>query len=471
MRKNIALLFICLFTLSAYASNYEYKFRLYLKDKKDTPVLNTAGEVDPSLFLSEKAIKRRAKHNIKIDERDFPLSPLYINEIESTGATIVAKSKWNNTVAVHIKDSSLIEELQKLPFVTDSKLVWRGSSQRSALPADTIDHYPIDVPSVQNSYYGYAYSNIQMLKGDTLHNRGYKGEGMTIAVIDAGFNNYPKIEFLDNINLVGYKNFVPENESLFNQKNQHGTNVISCIATNKPSIYVGTAPNADFWMLGTEDSESEFPIEEDYWAAAIEFADSVGVDVVNTSLGYTNFDAPAESHTRAGLDGKTALISKSANIASRKGLFLVISAGNAGNRAWGKVSAPADAEGILTVGAVARDSIIALFSSRGLTADLRIKPDVVALGFNSVVIDDRGRVALKSGTSFSSPIMCGIVACLWQAYPTLSNYELLDIIREASDRFEDPSSIYGFGIPDMEKAMNLAQKAAERKERLKTLYQ
>lgn len=462
MKKILLLTSVLIASSSLIASNYEYKFRLTLKDKG-----NTTYSIDkPEEFLSEKAIARRAKHNIEINEIDLPISSDYIQQIEHIGGIVVAQSKWNNTVAVHVQDSILVDKLNQLPFVESSKLVWRGAPKTEAPAFDTMERYPIVEDSTAN-YYGRAYDNIKMLKGDTLHQRGYMGEGMTIGVIDAGFNNFNKIDFFDNIKIEGYKNFVYENHNLFKQKNQHGTNVISCIATNKAYRHVGTAPHASYWMLGSEDSATEFPIEEDYWAAAIEFADSVGVDVVNTSLGYTKFDEPTESFTRATLDGKTALISKAANMAVKKGMFLVISAGNSGAKEWGKVSPPGDAHGILTVGSVMRDSLISSFSSRGLTADLRIKPDVVALGSNSVLIDDKGLVSLKSGTSFSSPIMCGIVACLWQAYPSLTNLELLDIIRESADRAEDPSTTYGFGIPDMEKAMKLADELLDQKARIK----
>lgn len=463
MRKVLLLASMLLSIHNLFALDYEYKFRLTLKDKGKTEYSINK----PEDFLSDKAIARRAKHNIEINELDLPISSDYIQQVKSVGGIVVAKSKWNKTIAVHVKDSIMVEQLQALPFVESAKVVWRGTAKTEAPAFETMERYPIQDDSISDNFYGQAYDNIKMLKGDTLHNRGYKGENMTIGVIDAGFNNFDKIDFFDNINIVGYKNFVYENHSLFRQENQHGTNVLSCMATNKPYKHVGTAPNASYWLLGSEDSASEYPIEEDYWASAIEYADSVGVDVINTSLGYTKFDAPAESFTRAILDGKTALISKAANIAVRKGMFLVISAGNSGAKEWGKVSPPGDAHGILTVGSVKRDSIISPFSSRGLTADLRIKPDVVALGSGSVLIDDEGSVALKSGTSFSSPIMCGIVACLWQAYPSLTNYELLDIIRESGDRAEDPSTTYGFGIPDMEKAMKLAQELLEQKERIR----
>lgn len=474
MKKYLILLLFSSLSLSIFSSDYEYKFRLYLKDKGQMSYSIDA----PEKFLSTKAIERRISQNKKIDETDLPISKDYLRKIEEEGGIIVAKSKWNSTVAVHLKDSATITKLENLDFVESTKLVWRSEPPRlkaralaereALLINDSVKYYPITDTLVDN-FYGQAYDNIKMLKGDTLHTRGFMGEGMTIAVIDAGFNNLPKIEYLDNINLVGCKSFVYDNKDLFRQKNQHGVNVISCIATNKPYRFVGAAPHANYWILGTEDSTSEYPIEEDYWTEAIEFADSVGVDVVNTSLGYTRFDYPTESYTRESLDGKVAMISRSAKMATKKGMFLVISAGNEGNKVWGKVSAPADAQDVLTVGAVRRDSLIAAFSSRGLTVDLRLKPDVVALGEQSVLIDDKGIVTQKNGTSFSSPIMSGVVACLWQAFPSLTNYELLEVLRDSGDRAEDPSSVYGFGIPDMEKAMQKAQEIVDRKEKMKQL--
>lgn len=461
MRKIILLLSIFCISASLFATPFipiPYKYRLTLKDKGET----TYSIDSPEEFLSAKAIERRAKQNIKIDESDLPISQTYLDEIEKTGGIIVAKSKWNKTVAVHCEDSLMINKLSKLPFVEDITLVWKGH-QEKIVPIDNSTYLFINEPPLDSLFYGYAHDNIRLVNGDSLHAKGFMGEGMTIGVIDAGFNNYPKIEYLDNINILGYKNFIINNKTLFMHDNQHGTNVISCIGTNKPFRFVGTAPHANFWILGTEDSESEYPIEEDYWAAAIEFADSVGIDVINTSLGYTKFDAPAISHTRDQLDGESTLISRAANMATQKGMFLVISAGNSGNKEWGKISAPGDAKGVLTVGAIARDSTIAPFSSKGLTSDLRIKPDVVALGSGAVVINDDGSITLKNGTSFSSPIMCGLVACLWQAFPSLTNYELLEIIRQSADRHEDPSIQYGYGIPDMNKAMKIAQKQVERK--------
>lgn len=459
--KKVTLLCALLISVSAlFAQDYNYKFRLTLKDKGQTPyTIDKPGE-----FLSPKAIERRQKQGLTTDASDLPISPEYIKAIENVGGVIVARSKWMGTVAVHCNDSMLVEKYKELPFVSDVLFVWKGKP-KGEVKTDSIINYAAKETVVFGNYYSKSGTNIEMNNGQALHNAGYKGKGMTIAVIDAGFNHLPQIEMLDNLDIKGYKGFVYENEDLFSNANQHGLNVLSCIGTNKPMQFVGTAPEASFWLLGSEDPRSEFPIEEDYWATAIEYADSVGVDVVNTSLGYNNYDKPAKSYTHKDLDGKTALISRAADKAVQKGMLVVISAGNSGDSEWRKITPPSDAVNVLTVGAIQQDSSIVGFSSRGLTADLRIKPDVMALGLGAATIDDNGRVSFKAGTSFSSPIMCGMVTCLWQAFPTLTNREIVSIVRESSDNFETPDQDYGYGLPDMNKAMSLAQSLVEKKEK------
>lgn len=460
MRKFLLLSLLVISFGALYAEGYNYQFRLTLKDKGQSQYSTEK----PEDFLSQKSIGRRKKYNIPVTENDLPISDEYIKMIEDIGGIVVAKSKWLYSVAVHCTDSAKVEELKELPFVSDALFVWKGLPIAQKVIEDTIVSYPIVEQVIFGSYYGKATDNIKLNNGQYLHKQGFKGQGIDIAVIDAGFSNLPKIEMLDNINVKGSKGFVFENSDLFSNANQHGLNVLSCIATNKEFQFVGTAPQADFWLLGSEDSRSEFPIEEDYWAAAVEYADSVGVDVISTSLGYHKFDNPATSFTHKDLDGKTTFITRAANRAVQKGMFVVSSAGNSGNSPWQKITPPADAAYVLTVGAVQRDSIIAKFSSRGLSADLRVKPDVMALGAGTAVVDDKGLVVAKSGTSFSAPIMAGLVACLWQANPTLTNRELLRVIKEASDRYESPDESYGYGIPDMEKAMQIAKEFVVQKE-------
>lgn len=455
-----------LFILTTYVSvlcaeEYHYQFRLTLKDKDTTEY-----SIDrPESYLSQRAIERRMKQGLKIDQTDFPIASIYIKQIEELDCVITSKSKWLNTVTVYCVDSLIVNQFDSLPFVQDITFVWRGIPRANNSVTDTLSTYLIQQDPISDAYYGRGELNAQVSGVEYLHSKGYKGKGLQIAVIDAGFSNFPKIELLDSIDILGSKGFVYGREDIFNTPSEHGLNVLSCMAGNKPNIYVGTAPEASYWLLGSEDSRSEYPIEQDYWATAIEYADSVGVDIVNTSLGYSKFDYPAKGYTVEDLDGKTAFITKAANYAMGKGMLVVCSAGNSGNSKWQKITPPSDSGSVLTVGAMYKDSTMTKFSSQGFTTDMRVKPDVVTLGSLVTVVDSKGLLVNKSGTSFSSPIIAGISACLWQAYPSLTSRELLNIIRHSSDRYDIPDPRYGYGIPDWEKAILLASKLVENKKK------
>lgn len=466
MKRLFSLLIASITLCGISAQEYDYQFRLILKDKAES----TYSQERPEAFLSNKAIERRLRHGVAIDKTDLPVSQTYIQTIEGLGAIVVAKSKWLNSVSVQCADSNMVEQLKALPFVSDANLVWRGKKQ-PAMHADTITTTTTPLPEnptgkTYKSYYGLGSMNTRVQNGQYLHDAGFKGEGIDIAVIDAGFNNLPRITLLNNVKIKGTKGFVYYNENLFEGNNQHGLNVLSCMAANKPHELVGTAPEANYWLLGSEDPRSEYPVEEDYWVMAIEYADSVGVNVVNTSLGYTKYDAPATGFKHSDLDGKTAFITRGANMATKKGMLVVCSAGNSGNSEWKKITPPADANLVLTVGAVSADSTIAKFSSQGYTADLRIKPEVVGLGHGVMLVDENGLIVAKSGTSFSSPIICGLAACLWQAYPTLTNKDIINAIIESSSQYALPNPLYGYGIPDMKKAMEIAQAMTDTKARI-----
>ena len=292
---------------------------------------------------------------------------------------------------------------------------------------------------------------MQISHVDKLHEAGFRGQGMTIAVVDAGFHNVDKMTAMDNVNVLGAKDFVDPTGDIY-AAGRHGTSVLSCIGMNKPYEMVGTAPEASFWLLRSEDEASEHLVEQDYWSAAVEFADSVGVDVINTSLGYNTLDDPTKSYRLRDLDGRTALISRQAARLASKGMVLTCSAGNSGSASWKKITPPADADDILTVGAIDTTGELATFSSIGNSQDGRTKPDVVAVGKGSCVIGSNGNQGKANGTSFSAPIMCGMVTCLWQACPKLTAIELIELVRQSGDRAAYPDNIYGYGIPDMWKA-------------------
>lgn len=298
------------------------------------------------------------------------------------------------------------------------------------------------------AYYGPGWNQVSMLGVEALHARGYKGEGMTIAICDGGFYNADIIPLLSNVRILGTRDFVLPGCNVFGE-DSHGMMVLSCMAANQPETLVGTAPGAQFWLLRSEDSYTEQLVEEDNWCAAIEFADSVGVDLVNTSLGYTKFDNPDDNVRYWEQDGKTHIMSRSASMAASKGMVLCQSAGNEGDSEWKRIGVPADADNILTVGALKPNGVNTYFSSLGNTADGRIKPDVCAQGQNCYVTDTDGTLTQVAGTSFSSPIMCGAVACFWQAHPYLTASQIMALVRARGDNREHPDNVFGYGTPNL----------------------
>ena len=449
MRKLISFLAIALLATGASAEQDTLKYRISLKDKAATEY----SLKKPEKYLSAKAIERRRKQNLPIDSTDLPVCRKYIDEIRKQGVKIVVTGKWDNFVTVSCYDTTLIDRIAALPFVLSTEKVWisPGAGKPSmATERDSVLNQPTIHP---DSIYGRAITQIQMSNGDKLHEAGFKGQGMTIAVIDAGFHNVDKITAMQNIRILGTKDFVNQQADIF-AESSHGMSVLSCIGMNRPDIMTGTAPEASFWLLRSEDEYSEHLVEQDYWSAAVEFADSVGVDVINTSLGYYSFDDKSKNYKYRDLDGRHALMSRQASHIADKGMILVCSAGNSGAGSWKKITPPGDADNVLTVGAIDKRAVLATFSSVGNTADHRVKPDVVAVGVGSDVIRTDGNQGRANGTSFSSPIMCGMVTCLWQACPTLTAKEVIELVRRSGDRAGFPDNIYGYGVPDMWKAYN-----------------
>jgi subtilisin family serine protease len=309
-----------------------------------------------------------------------------------------------------------------------------------------------------------------MLSGDRLHEIDLRGQGMTIAVLDGGFQNADRLPALQNARIAGTHTFVNirgKNDAILFEGIDHGTKVLSTMAAQAPEVLGGTAPEASYWLLLCEDPMTEQPIEEDYWAMAAEFADSVGADIINSSLGYNEYDESCGSYQLRDLDGQTAFVSRSASLLASKGIILCNSAGNSGMGQWKKIGVPADADHILTIGAISDIETlrIAAFSSVGPTQDNRVKPDVVALGAPARVISGRGTITSSMGTSFSSPVVCGLVACLWQAMRNKTAEEIMDIIRRTGNNYQHPDNIYGFGVPDFWEAFMRGKNLEVRGER------
>lgn len=469
MKKSLLLsLFLFTIILASYSRNIQkgdtaskavttsYIYRVTLKDKAGT----TFTLSDPKKYLSIKSIQRRQRQGLKVDSTDLPVSVAYLKQIRKRYLSIVGMSKWNNTVLVQSNNEEELKLLNTLPFVKSIQRVYKTKKDFHIPPMrDTITGKFQTWNKTDSSSYGEGQKQIDFINGKKLHDAGFRGDGMTIAVLDAGFMNVDRIQAFKNVNILGTHNFVASSSSdnVF-QNMDHGTKTLSVMAMNKPNVFVGTAPGASYWLLRSEDFESENTVEEDYWAEAAEFADSVGVDIISSSLGYHHFDDSLANHHYYEQDGKTALISRTASMLADKGIICVNSAGNDGMGSWKKINFPADADNILTVGATTFQGLNAPFSSVGPTADNRIKPDVMAVGNSTAVVSGSGSIQHNNGTSFSCPTIAGMVACLWQALPNKTAKEIIDLVRKSGNNVSHPDNIYGYGVPDFWKAYNTGLK-------------
>ncbi len=415
---------------------------------------NTFSIQNPEQYLSKKAIQRRANQHIAIEEEDLPVSQPYIDSIQKTGATILFTLKWLNGVVVKPSVSQLnsIKNLGlPLTIISIYEPTTRNSSSGIQKTKATTE------AALNQSYYGNGLAAISNVSGNFLHQKGLLGQEMLIAIIDDGFYNANKIGvFTDAFasgRVVATKDFVNPQSDIFSE-DSHGTHVFSIIGAKTPSVMVGTAPEAQFVLLRSENFDSEQLVEEYYWSAAAEYADSIGADLVNTSLGYTTFDIPSQNHVYSDLTGEATPISKSCSIAAKKGMLMVCSAGNEGNKTWKYISVPADAQGIIAVGATTLDSSVSTFSSIGPSADGRVKPEVAALGSEVGIISDKGAPIQGNGTSYSAPIITGMAACLWQAFPTLTSDQIREAIILTANQNSNPTNTKGFGIPNARQAYN-----------------
>ena len=438
---------------------------VFLKDKPNA----TTFMASPLTMLSQRALDRRTRQNIALDTKDVPIETTYYNQIKAaTGITVLAKSKWLNVIQVQGTQTDINNLKTTFSFVDKIEFANRGLNAKGMTPKKSMinNHKNKFAETATTFNYGNAANQIEMLKGDFLHKEGYTGAGMYIAVIDNGFPNVNTLNAFkrvrDNNQILGGYDFLKRSNDFYVKElsgttllNSHGTKVFSTIAGYIDNQFVGTAPDAFYYLFRTEDPLNEVPLEQTLWVEAAERADSLGVDVINTSLGYTTFDNSNYNYEYADMNGKTTFISRGAAIGVSRGMIIVTSAGNEGNKIWKYMNAPADVETVFTVGAVNATKAIASFSSFGPTSDNRIKPDVLAQGQSAFIIDENvGIPKTGNGTSYSSPIMAGVVACFWQAFPNLTNLQIMQKIRESANRFNNPSlqSQYGYGVPDFQKA-------------------
>ena len=407
---------------------------------------------NPSLTLSQRSLDRRTAQNIALNITDAPLETTYVDQIKaSTGITVKAQSKWLN--ALHVRGTQTnIDALKLLSFV--SKVTFANKNLNVTSKKVSENNIAVVKNKLETTIdyaYGSSANQIQMLNGQVLHQQNYTGSGKVIAVLDGGFPGVNTAEpfkrLRDNNLILGGYDYVNRNTNFYSGSD-HGTLVLSTMGGYIENSLVGTAPDASYYLFITEDGASENPVEESYWVEAAEQADAFGVDIITTSLGYFGFDNANYSHTYSDMNGITNFSTKGAELAFSKGIIVLASAGNEGNTAEKHIGSPADGVSVLTIGSVNSVKVKAPSSSIGPSFDNRIKPDVMAQGVAAVVSSTSGTIGTANGTSFSCPIMAGMVACLWQAFPTKTNQEIRQMIIQSADKYTVPDNNYGYGIPN-----------------------
>jgi subtilisin family serine protease len=436
MKKLLCLTCLSLFTIS-------FSQELVLITFKDKP-LSSHYLSNPIEMLTQKALDRRSKYAISLSDTDVPIHTDYIKAIKDLGIPVIASSRWFNGVFIEINEAQKTQ-ISALSCVSGiESFVKNTSPGKQAKQPEILFSYP-------KPLYGVTDTQIEQIGLDHLHNLGYKGNGITIAIIDAGFpgvNTIPAFDYIRTRNQIkGGYDFVNDDVTIYSG-NGHGTRVLSTIGGYVSDLYTGTAIDADFYLYITEKDGVEIPEEEVWWIAAAEKADSLGVDIINSSLGYSSFDDPRYNYTVSDLNGTTSFISRGAQTAAEKGIFVVVAAGNEGNSSWKKISVPADAKDVFSIGAVNAGGISALFSSYGPSADGRIKPDISAMGESASLVGEWGGISSGNGTSFSSPIIAGAVACLLQAFPNTPLSLLKQKIKESASLYLSPTDQQGYGVPN-----------------------
>jgi len=416
----------------------------------------------PEAFLSPKAIEKRTKFGIPITEEDIPVGKSLVSKVLllDTTAVLLTTSKWHNGATFYSENPDFIALMNGCEAVKYVERTYIGK-EPEIFSAEHVNYFNPNTPVADfpnDLDYGYGTKQIQINNIHWLHRLGFKGEGVSLQLQDGGFRNSDSIRcfrqhFEDN-RVRCVKNIVQPGKSTF-RDGSHGTGVWSCIAAYLPGQLIGSAPACHFYLVQTEYIPTEYVIEEDNWVVGLEFADSLGIDIVSSSLGYTTFDDTTYYRSYSSLDGKTSRATLAADIAVSKGMLVVNSAGNEGGGKWRYIGVPADATHVISVGAVNASGKPAPFTSQGPTYDGRIKPDGVAVGWNTIVGLENGLTLPGSGTSYSAPMLAGMVACIRQAFPNKTSFEIIDAIRKSGALYATPDTVLGYGITDFLKVYNL----------------
>ena len=455
MKRTIAILLWLGLAMVSKAQIATNSYWVQFTDKANSPYSIDA----PEQYLSQRALDRRARLGIAIDDYDLPVNPQYLEAVAACGAELINPSKWLNGVSVHTDSPSVAAAIQALPFVAEIRNCPdfpEAQKDKERWLAQELK--PVEAPRNTYGFYGHAWAQVSQLKVNELHGMGYDGTGIIVAILDGGFIGTETYDCFDNMReegrFLGTRDFVYGSTSVYTQST-HGTSCLSTMAAYLPDDFVGTAPKASYYLIHTEDGDGESILEEYNWVSGAEHADSLGADVCSTSLGYIGFDMGQWNHPFAHFDGQTAPMTIGSEIAASRGLLCVNAAGNEGSGNC-TLGIPADAEHILTVGAVDDAGMRASFSSTGPTYDCRIKPDVMALGEGTYVASGWGSwwpYYNGDGTSFATPVLAGAVACLRQALPNVSVQEICDAIRQSGDHANDPDNFYGYDIPDFTRVL------------------
>lgn len=473
MKRGLFILLLIVLSPSLIQAQFS-RYLIKLKDKNNSPY--SVG--NPAAFLSDRAIQRRARLSIPVDSYDLPVNPAYISQIAAIpGVTILNSSKWLNQVCVRISDPNAIAAIQLLSFVNSTSGI--APRPRGANPVSTEEDEPDEAfqnfsfgnqrpqQPADRFQYGQSYGQVHLHRTEFLHNLRFDGSGMRIAVIDGGFKNYDQLSTFDSVRnsgrILDTWDFVGSKPTV-QEEHEHGMYCLSTIAANLPGSFVGTAPQAGFLLYRSEDVRSEYPVEEHFFAAAAERADSAGADLITVSLGYNRYDNSSFDYTYTQMNGRVSQIAQASVIASRKGILVCVAAGNDGSGSWHYITTPGDADSVITVGAVALNRVVANFSGYGPSADGRIKPDLAAVGQSAVIASYvNGQPGFGSGTSYATPILAGVTTCLIQAFPEAGPMKILDALKRSADRFTTPDDRSGYGIPDAKKAfVDLFKKAYRR---------
>lgn len=455
------LLFLILGSLISGTARAQFtRYVVQLKHKGNSPYSFST----PLAYLSQRALDRRTRYGIAIDSADLPVTPSYVNQIDAIpNVTILNTSKWLNAVSILTNDASAITAINALPFVQGVRGIASrqtdGRSTRNKFAGEEIiTPLPPSTSRITADYFNYgtnSYNEIHLHNGEFLHNIGLRGQGMQIAILDNGYSNYTNLKAFDSVvannQVLGTWDFVARESNVAND-GSHGMNCFSTIAANIPGQFIGKAPKASFWLYRTEDDASEYPIEEHNWVCAAERADSSGADLISSSLGYFDFDNATLNYTYANMDGNTTMSARGADVAAKKGLLVVISAGNEGTSSWHYIATPADGDSVMAVGAVATSGTVGGFSSYGPSSDGQIKPDVASVGVSAMVQTTSNTIGTSNGTSFACPNMAGLSACLWQGFPEYNNMKVLKELQRAGTIFATPNDRIGYGIPNVKTA-------------------